>query len=75
MSTIFFLLCQFHFWNDFSRLEASIIEKAVSKILNLCSINSIAVRFSSGPRFQGPFSNPPKTNPAVMMVKAAEDRV
>jgi hypothetical protein len=59
MSTIFLLLCQFHFWNDFSRLEASIIEKAVSKILNLCSINSIAVGFGSGPRFQGRFFKSP----------------
>jgi hypothetical protein len=61
MSTIFFLLCQFHFWNDFRRLEASacMIEKAASKIIKLCSINSIAVRFSCGPRFHGPFFKSP----------------
>jgi hypothetical protein len=55
MSTIFFLLCQFHFWNDSRRLEASacMMEKAVSKIIKLCSINSIAVRFSCGTRFSG----------------------
>ena len=35
-----------------------IIERAVSNILNLCSIGSIGVR-SSGPRFQGPFFKSP----------------